>query len=378
MALKVRRDNENKIHEHLYTNLYLLSQFYPTSADFNRIFKKDMFMKNNKAAFFEVVYYLLYILDPERTRQKLTMWPPFDIKREIKFRAEVLNYINELNVLYDYTEIPQIMQSHLICPGGYKFTKFMFKLSELVIFEHLQKYNMVELYCPTPHTNYSFHTTYCENQTATINSIVNDKIELFNKYYFEGQNKAKRIDDNLSEINKNILNEKTKNIKAKEQFNINYPLYPSLQSLQEKNESLKMEWSNLQPVHDLFKSCGGLIKHLSSNNLILEHKKEEFRVPNEITHIIKNIEELDLIEYFQGLNILLEHRALDLPNITTSAIDRNIPKLNQMITKYVKLAEVFTEKKQQIQTTLSELLENIEAFEETPEINTVIPIILLT
>lgn len=362
MDMKLYRNNENKIHEHLFNNIYLLRQFYSTSTDFNRVFKKDMFVKNNKTAFFEVVHYLLTILNPEQSKEKLTMWPPYDSRRENKFRTEVLTYVNELNILYEYAYIPHIMQSHLICPGGYKFTKFMLKLSELVVFEHLRKNNYVELYCPVPNDNCDFYKNYFKKQTDFINSKDQEQLKEFQSYYIEAQNKAKKIDQNLTNVNKSIVEEKMKNTKTREEFNSKYSFHPP-RSLCEKIQYLRNEWSNLQPIHALFKSCGSLLKDLSSNKFILEHKKDEFKVPNEIIHIIKNRDILDLTDFFQGLNILLEHRALDLPNITKSFIQRNVQKINILCLRYMEILETYKDEKSQIQTVMCNLLENTKGLE---------------
>lgn len=364
MDLKVHRDNEQKLHEHLYNNLYLLSHFYPTSTDFKRIFRMDMFVRNNKAAFFEVIYYLFTILNPELTKETITMWPPYDIKRENKFRTEVLSFVNQLNVLYDYADIPNIVQSHLISPGGFKFTKFMLKLSELVVFEHLKRHGKVELYPPRPNANFEFHTAYVKQQTAVINFTINTSINKSKSLCTARLITAKKIVDNLTEINNTIVEEKKKNEKTREEFNKQYPSYPSLKSLHDKTQILNEEWCNLRSVPELFTLCGNLIKYLNSNSVLLEYKKEKCKIPSEIIHIVKNSDVLNLSEFFQGLNILLKHRALDLPNITCSSINTSRDEINKLGVKYAEMSIVFAEKKQQIQMVLNELLNKIKLLDD--------------
>lgn len=364
MDLKVHRDNEEKLHEHLYNNLYMLSHVYPTSTDFKRIFRKDMFVKSNKAAFFEVVYYLFSILNPELTKEKITMWPPYDIKRENKFRTEVLSFVNQINILYDYADIPNVVQSHLISPGGFKFTKFMLKLSELVVFQHLKRHGKVELYSPRPNSNFDFHTAYVKQQTTAINFTVNTSINKSKSLCAANLITAQKIVDNLTEINNTIVEEKKKNEKTREEFNKQYPSYPSLKSLYDKTQILSEEWCNLRSVPELFSLCGNLIKYLNSNSVVLEYKKEKCKIPSEIIHIVKNSDVLNLSEFFQGLNILLKQQALDLPNITCSSINNSRDEINKLGVKYAEISIVFAEKKQQIQMVLNELLNKIKLLED--------------
>lgn len=364
MSLKARHDRENKIHECLYNNLYLLSQTYPTSADFNRIFKPDMFVKSNKAAFHEVVYYLFSILTTEESKEKITTWPPYDIQREKKFRTEVLSYVNELNSMFDYADIPHIMHSSLISPGGFKFTKFMLKLSEFVVFHHLKKLKAADLYCPVYMDNSEFLVNFLNKHTVIIDSIVQDQLNEFNNYYSARQNQATEIVNKLTVVNKTIADAKKKNEIVKKEFNEKYPLYPSPEYLHEKMQYLQKEWRELQPIHDIYKTCGGLLNSVKNNKIILEHKKEELQVPNEIIHIIKNRDELDLIELFQGLNILLEHRALAPDNLTKYIIDSNIQQINEMNLRYINLIKKFTQGQEKISKSIQDVLSYFKVLED--------------
>lgn len=139
LALKVRREQEAKIHSQLHSNLHTLTLLFPPSDDFRRVFVRDMFVKNNKAAFHHVVYYLLSVLEPDLIKTKITSWPLFSPKQEAQFRGEVMKYVNELNGVYEFANVPLLMTSHLISPGGYKFARFMLKLSQLVMTVVLQK-----------------------------------------------------------------------------------------------------------------------------------------------------------------------------------------------------------------------------------------------
>ncbi|KAJ8969221.1 hypothetical protein NQ314_001862 [Rhamnusium bicolor] len=318
-----------------------------------------MFVKNNKAAFFEVVYYLLNILNPVLTKQKLTTWPPFEIKREIKFRGEVLKYINELNAFYDNADIPHIMSSHLISPGGFKFTKFMLKLSQLVVYEHLRKTEELDiLYCPKPSKNITLTKANINNlkRKSAMTEIETRKIfEEFESYHFQFNEKALLTDNELTELNRQIREAKQRYAIVKEEFVKKYPSYPSINSLEEKIGVLKRQWENFQEIQKLFDECEKLLLYLNSNELVLEHSKEELKLPNEILHVIKNRKELNLIEFFQSLNTLLEKKALELPNPTNYFISNNKEKVNELNDRYTEVNNILFENMKEVQDTLDKL-----------------------
>lgn len=137
--MKARREEETKIHAQLHANIHALTLLYPPDDEFKRVFQKDMFSKNNKAAFQQIVYYLLHLLEPETIKVKVPSWPIYTPKQEAQFRTEIMKYINELHVLYEYGNVPTIMASHLISPGGYRFAKFVLKLTQLVMSVVLQR-----------------------------------------------------------------------------------------------------------------------------------------------------------------------------------------------------------------------------------------------
>lgn len=365
--IRLHRENENKVHEMLYDNLFLLSQFYPTSKDFNAIFKKDMFVKNNKAAFFEVVYYLLNVLNPVLTKEKLTVWPPYDIKRENKFRTEVLKYINELNVMYDNADIPHIMASHLISPGGMKFTKFMLKLSQLVMYEHLKKSQEEDiLRCPKPSRNTSFNKINLNNLKKKISLIqqeTRDVIRNFQSFHFESNEKALSIDDELKKLNNKIRSAKKENEVVKEEFNVNHPNYPPSAILEEKMSSIKCQYQKLNEILELLKECEDLISYLNSSEMVLEYNKEEMKLPNDVLHIENDKEELDLIKFFQSLNVLLEKNALEFPYPMDSFLKDNAKKIEELCTKHRQVNSNLSQHIKQLQS----LLEGMEQFKTLSE-----------
>ncbi|XP_018572058.1 uncharacterized protein LOC108911568 [Anoplophora glabripennis] len=370
---KQQREIENKIHEQLYESLFLLSQFYPTSKEFNTVFKKDMFVKNNKAAFFEVAYYLLNTLNPELTKEKLMSWPPYDIKRENKFRIEVLNYINELNVLYDNADIPHIMSSHLISPGGIKFTKFILKLSQLVMYEHLNRTQVADiLYCPKPSKNVSLTKVNLNNlkkKTALIEKETSEMIKNFQSFHFDSNEKALVIDSELNKLNDSIRLAKKENEEVREEFNKNHPYYPPMPELEEKITSLKCQYEGFQEVHKLFKDCESLLSYLKGNDLVLEYSKEKEKLPKEVLHVEENREELDLIQFFHRLNVLLEKKALEFPYPTSSFISENTQKIEELCVQHTEVKNVLSQNMKELQSVLEKISREIKAVVEVTNAN---------
>lgn len=367
--IKLHRETENRVHEQLFGNLFLLSQFYPTSKDFNAVFKKDMFVKNNKAAFFEVVYYLLNILNPELTKEKLTAWPPYDIKRENKFRMEVLKYINELNVIYENANIPHIMASHLISPGGMKFTKFMLKLSQLVMYKHLKRNQEANiLYCPKPSRNATLFKANLNNlrkKTALIEHETSDMIRDFQNFHFTSNEKALSIDQELNKLNDKIRLAKKKNEAIKEEFNKKHPNYPSPAELEEQMCSIKCHYERLKEICQLFKECESLLSYLNSNELVLEYNKEQTNLPSDVFHIEANREELDLVKFFQSINVLLEKKALEFPYPTDSFIKDNTKRIEELCVQHREVNGNMSQNTKELQS----MLEKIEELKNLIESN---------
>lgn len=128
-----------RLHDEMYSNIHILMLVYKPNLELKNIFKKDMFVKANKNAFHHIVYYLLGIINPEKLRRKIRMWPIPETRFEVQFRTEVIDYINELSTLHKSFDIPVINKSHIVVPGGFKFTRLMFKLSNLALSQHIQR-----------------------------------------------------------------------------------------------------------------------------------------------------------------------------------------------------------------------------------------------
>ncbi|XP_030760901.1 uncharacterized protein LOC115886013 [Sitophilus oryzae] len=337
---KQHKEMEHKVHENLYNNLVLLSHFYPTSKDFDAVFRKDMFVKNNKAAFFQVIHYLLNSIHPEITKQRLTSWPIHDVKCEVRFRNEVIAYINEINSIYPYAHIPTCQASTLISPGGYRFAKFMLKVSQFAIYKHLENSDLTGLLYPIKPNNKVFPgmvKTQLKHLSTLVSNIESESKEIIKNFdeKFEGmKNKGEEITKSLTKLNKDIhlAQENFKTIQT--DFDLKHPSYPSSESLEEKLLVIKAEVQKIVEMKNLFSHCEQLLKCLSGTDLLLEHNEDSLQVPKDIEHILQNTRQLDLIQFFRGLSVLLEKRSLELCEPTKSFIGTTLKTIEQLSKKY--------------------------------------------
>lgn len=194
-----QKSEELKLQDALYKNLYVLSIEYPPDGNFKNIFKINMFEKPNKEAFHEVVYYLLKTLNPDVIKEKLPSWPILDKQSEAKFRDEVLRYINEINSKYENADVPSIMKSHLITPSGYNFIMFMFKLSQLVLYQHLIKdsANSELLLRIKPSKNQDVTKKFLEEINSRVKLMKSDILSLQSKFYTLLDLKQKHASDSI-------------------------------------------------------------------------------------------------------------------------------------------------------------------------------------
>ncbi|KAF7285275.1 hypothetical protein GWI33_011404 [Rhynchophorus ferrugineus] len=336
---KQHRETEQKVHDNLYTNLVLLTHFYPPNKDFNAVFRKDMFVKNNKAAFFEVVHYMLNIISPELTKQKLTNWPIRDVKMEAKLRTEVISYVNELNVVYPYANIPTCQTSTLISPGGFRFAKFMLKISQLVLFKHLERSEEITLLFPLKHQKNALEMSkaqinHLNKVTSNINKESMDLLSTFQEYYEKIKGQGEAICESLTKLNKDIQAIQKQYTDIQNFFNTKYPSYPSANSLEEKFTVIKEQVQKVVEMNHLFAECEKLLKCISGTDLLLEHNEDDLDVPQDIQNIIQNNNQLDITQFFRGLTVLLEKKTLELVDPTKICIGQSIETINKLSGRY--------------------------------------------
>lgn len=316
MALKQRRECEAKIHEQLYTNIYLLTLSYSTTEKFNSLLSKDMFVKNNKAAFQHVTYFLLTVLNPEIVKDKVPSWPPYEPRVETQFRNEVMKYINELNILYEDANIPVLMTSHLISPGGYKFARFMLKLSQLVLFVHLQR-------DPTIKQDILYSLKPNKNSEATLNSInrlrykhkkINNEVSDikldYDNFVLQSLSTAATIGEQKTFISKSLVNIKQSSPDA----NVSTASIKSFDLLMPQIDS------KLKQVKVIFQKCMKIRELAPCHDVVLDCNNSHVKIIREIHSSDRNNENLDLITFFENLSAFLNATHLKRPSFSTTLL----------------------------------------------------------
>lgn len=304
MALKARRECEAKVHEQVYSNIYLLTFAYPTSENLEKILSKDMFVKNNKTAFQQVTYFLLTVLNPEVVKQKLPSWPPLEPRIETQFRNEVMKYVNELNTIYEDANIPVLMTSHLISPGGFKFAKFMLKLSQLVVLVHLRRDPSIKqdvLYPIRPNKNAEV-TVNCIKRVKCkknkINEETNDSKLGYEKFKCDSQSKALAIMQEKLYLGKVLIGTKKQDLPNGNLMNLFDVPIQSIESKLKQSERVLQKGLKIRE----------LISRLFRQDVVLNY--------NELS-LQKCDENLNLLKFFENLNVALNTMYLKKPSFST-------------------------------------------------------------
>lgn len=369
LTLTEQKKIEKEQHELLYYNIEVLTMEFPTSENFNKCLKKDMFTKNNKTAFQQVIHFLLNIYDPTLFKQKI-QWPVLDIKMETEFRNEVMKYCNELATTNKDSGIPLLMLSHVISPGGHKFVNFMYKLSQFVLFDHLQKdqdtademiLNMTIDNDPQigarQLSNLNKLVDYNTYNLAITQAEFHEKFNAV-KQNFEEIAKNKEIIDNanldikyqLREIHQKVISElKTSGA-------------PTLESL---NNKVEIQLQNLSLKEEMFNKCAKLVDVINSNCNVLRYEKYSGTSDNSI----------NLVEYLESLyNNLSEKKHIAQVNYSMSdfanelnLLDGCIDTLQEYYGKYELLDMELINFSNYLEEKISEL-ENETIFNENPEL----------
>jgi hypothetical protein len=107
-----------------------------------------MFKVPNKKGFENTMHYLLSFVDPAKCA-KMIPWPLIDKKVESQFRTSVKTFLMEINTDYPEANLPKIVPSFLMNPGGDKFAYFMWKLTKFVLMRSLcQTYGTSDILLP--------------------------------------------------------------------------------------------------------------------------------------------------------------------------------------------------------------------------------------
>lgn len=266
-TLKNQREIESDIHEQLYTNILILTFEYPTTKEFNTYFKKDMFVKNNKAAFQHIVHFLLNVLDPQLFKQKI-IWPILDGKMETQFRNEVMKFINELNTSNKETGIPLIMTSHLISPGGYKFAEFIFRLSQFVNGEHIKRKEGDEsvIFPPKADNDYSISLQQVSNWNKIVDdqtSSLSQKQMSFESKYIWAKQREKYIIEQIPVVEKSAVDTE-QNIN--ELFESSDKMQVIDRSSSEREELIEQKLNQIGNSKSSLEECSKLVDILNKSN----------------------------------------------------------------------------------------------------------------
>lgn len=314
MALRAQKELEQKLHDEFYKNVHTLTLIHPSSKEFNSVFKKDMFVKNNKVGFQHVVYYLLSILDSAKLKQKVPTWPPHDIRSENQFRNDVMKYINELSTIYVDADIPQIATSHLISPGGFKFIKFMFKLSQLVLREVIKNrpHMATGVLLPIKPSKQEVVTTENIKKLRTITNKINtDSGQLkedLDKQFNEAKMEAEDIIGKQQETSQRIkqLQQKLHSLKMESGDDL------SLQDEENIKLALEAKLNSLEELKNNFDKCKSLMSYLRNGEATFEYDKD-LKLPLDVSHIVRfDGDDLDLCSLLEAYNVLIDHKRLEI------------------------------------------------------------------
>lgn len=346
MALKARREREAKLHDELYENIYLITLVYPPAEnEFHKVFKSDMFVKNNKSAFQHVVYYLLSVLDRNTLKQRVPSWPPLDPRMESQFRHEIMRYINDLNALYEDANIPTVMISHLVSPGGYKFARFVLKLSHLVLRVTLQGDPVIcdDLLHPLKPNKMSLLTklsiTNLKLKTEQINSDTHKVKSECEEYVSNAFLEAADITQDIAISQNNLVDLKEE--LADRKF--------SIEKEDASDKKLKDLHTKLECITVIVEKCCEVKKQLTyilQGETVLSYNADDII---SVEHCFKNGENIDLIRFFKAVNVYLKTVPIKTPHVTSTF-------LNSALDMYSRINDILIDFNKKYQDILEELL----------------------
>ncbi|KAK5647500.1 hypothetical protein RI129_002392 [Pyrocoelia pectoralis] len=326
MALKIQKEYEMRFHDNFYTNVYLCTLNYPPQETFNSVFKKDMFVKNNKVGFQQVVYYLLEILDKDVLKQKISTWPLYDIRSENEYRNEVMKYVNELNTIYEDANIPNIATSHLITPGGFRFIKFIFKLSQFVLYQHLQRNICPTMLLPLQPSNLDDVTMEAiervEKVASTINKSVNSVIKNFNQKFAS-----------IKVISHNIRNEIWIASDLNESYEGKLKLLKNVSKSKDSSTEISVDIFGTLNTLRLLKEK---VERATVLNSYLENRPE-LTYNGELSCVVDPMRKirienntLNLPNLLESFNLLLEQKCLEVKPTNKESLEKEIKRFSAL------------------------------------------------
>ncbi|XP_043484154.1 uncharacterized protein LOC122512418 [Leptopilina heterotoma] len=267
-----------------HKNVSLLIQAVPPSYDFKKHYRDGMFEKPNTAGFIYVSHYLLSIYDPD-TMKKMIEWPVVCKKSEAKYRNDVKEILNVIANDNPDIGFPTVLPSLLLSPGGTKFTKVMWKLSQVALKQYIKRQSDHEvLFTPKKGT--------AEELTENlINNIIHD---LNNSNMHSHMNllkeevKAREYTEEMNEQIKKTQKEIFEQLEIVSSIATKAPVHPSFQKklLDIDDDEIIQMWKD-----DL--------------KQMLDYCKKKIQ-------ILKNIEELSKIVFTMASNIISDTTVLNI------------------------------------------------------------------
>lgn len=321
MALKARRDCEAQLQEQLYSNICLLSILHPpVDSKVQEVLKKDMFAKSNKTAFQHIVYYLLSLLDPKSIKEKIPSWPLLIPRQETEFRNEVMAYINELSSIYKDADVPTLMTSHLVSPGGYKFMRFLLKLTELVMRICLDNDNDL-LYPLKPNRN-STVTEHSKMNLKRLTEYVNEdtlSIKWESENYLQNSKfEAENILQHKIDLH-SAINVRKDTLKSKRDI-VGDDIDKQVSYIQRELEVPAMLQKGSLDITFL-------ISHLLSEQMVLHFDSSRYMLPKELS--CNNNESFNNLQFFKKFCLFLDKIHLTMPSINNTFVNIESVKYKQ-------------------------------------------------
>lgn len=295
------KDTEARIHEALFSNIQLLTYKFKPSDVFQKVFRPDMFKKSNVAAFQQVSYYLLNALNPELTRKMITAWPIFEKVQEASFRKEVIILIDEINNLYFHADLPKLMHSHYVIPGGLKIATLIFSLSQLVLYEELKRSGCEMSLMPSKANDDPKVTDLTIKTIQRTTKSDMDKVEKIIEECEESRNQALDKAEQMILENEQVAEDLSQCRKALMEKQANYK-GPTLEEVRKQVQHVKDRLKNIENVSQVFTEIITSQTLLVSGETVLNYNKDEFAISDNVAQEIEDKEgKLDLRRLFYYL-----------------------------------------------------------------------------
>lgn len=334
MSLKERKAHEDMLHQKFHEIMQTLIRSYPPSKGFMEVFKLNMFKKNNKAGFQQVVHYLMNILDYDLVQQKPSLSLPLDPRSEIEFRNEVMKYIKNLSLSYKDIEIPPLVTSHLISPGGFKFISFIFKFSQLVLYENVKRNSSKDsaVLLPLKVSNDDLRNQQNIDRlrvlTTKIYADTHHIIHAFNRKLNQSRVEAE-----------NIMQEQADLIKEINKLKGEISQQPSQDTVEIDVSYIQKNIDLLNLINDNFEKCRSFINNLQDENYQIEFNPQT-KLPTEMAKLVKvRNGKLDLISFFNGFIILMEQKRFEITPMSEAEVRTKFEEFQKANKEYPSFVE---------------------------------------